>query len=72
MISDTHNCTPFIFLITDGTVEDERHICDVIMNHLTDEKLTSPRLHTFGIGTYLLLMHITNIYLSSTFPLSLY
>ncbi|WOH08994.1 hypothetical protein DCAR_0728445 [Daucus carota subsp. sativus] len=52
MISDTHNCTPFIFLITDGTVEDERHICDVIMNHLTDEKLTSPRLHTFGIGSF--------------------
>ncbi|KAK1365161.1 Inter-alpha-trypsin inhibitor heavy chain [Heracleum sosnowskyi] len=52
MISNTHNGTPIIFLITDGAVENERHICDVMMSHLSNEKLTRPRLHTFGIGSF--------------------
>lgn len=46
----SNNGTPNIILITDGAVDNERHICDVMMSHLSNEKLTSPRLHTFGIG----------------------
>lgn len=48
----SNNGTPIIFLITDGAVENERQICDVMMSHLSNEKLTSPRLHTFGIGSF--------------------
>ncbi|KAL8119885.1 hypothetical protein AgCh_017126 [Apium graveolens] len=48
----SNNGTSIIFLITDGSVDNERHICDVMMTHLSNEKLTSPRLHTFGIGSF--------------------
>lgn len=52
MISNTHNCTPIIFLITDGAVENERHICDVMKSHITDQGSMCPRLYTFGIGSF--------------------
>ncbi|CAI9100754.1 OLC1v1037922C1 [Oldenlandia corymbosa var. corymbosa] len=52
MFSDSHNCTPIVFLITDGAVEDERHICDVVKRSLTGKKQICPRIYTFGIGTF--------------------
>lgn len=52
MISNTHKCTPLIFLITDGAVENERNICDVMKSHLTNQGSISPRLYTFGIGSF--------------------
>lgn len=48
----THDSVPLIFLVTDGSVEDERHICDVARSHLTDQKSICPRICTFGIGLY--------------------
>lgn len=51
MLSNTRGSIPIIFLITDGAVEDERHICDVMKSHLTSGGSSiCPRLHTFGIG----------------------
>jgi len=50
MLSDAQSSVPIIFLVTDGTVEDERQICDVIKNHVTNGKSMSPRIYTFGIG----------------------
>ncbi|KAL3511600.1 hypothetical protein ACH5RR_024317 [Cinchona calisaya] len=41
-----------IFLITDGSVEDERDICAVMKRQLMDGSLNCPRIHTFGIGSY--------------------
>lgn len=52
MVSGSHGSIPIIFLVTDGAVEDERHICNVIKNHQTSEGSISPRVCTFGIGTY--------------------
>ncbi|XP_017223082.1 uncharacterized protein LOC108199667 isoform X1 [Daucus carota subsp. sativus] len=52
MISNTQNCIPAIFLITDGAVENERNICDVMKNHLTNQESLSPRFYTFGIGSF--------------------
>ncbi|KAJ4834720.1 hypothetical protein Tsubulata_007676 [Turnera subulata] len=43
MVSGTHGSIPMIFLVTDGAVKDERHICDVVKNHQTREEAMSPR-----------------------------
>ncbi|XP_043720321.1 uncharacterized protein LOC122667907 isoform X1 [Telopea speciosissima] len=52
MLSNTCDSIPLIFLITDGSVEDERHICDVMKNYLTNRESMAPRISTFGIGSY--------------------
>ncbi|KAG8367134.1 hypothetical protein BUALT_Bualt16G0041100 [Buddleja alternifolia] len=52
MLSDSRNSMPIIFLITDGAVEDERHICDTMKSQLTGQKEVSPRIYTLGIGTF--------------------
>ncbi|KAK9697316.1 hypothetical protein RND81_08G029600 [Saponaria officinalis] len=52
MLSDTHDSLPMIILITDGAVEDERRICNLVKGRLSDMKTISPRIHTFGIGLY--------------------
>ncbi|KAI3935553.1 hypothetical protein MKW98_012745 [Papaver atlanticum] len=50
--SETFDSMPLIFLVTDGTVEDEKHICDVMKSHMKNKGSMSPRISTFGIGTY--------------------
>lgn len=50
LFSHSTSSIPIIFLITDGSVEDERHICDVMTSHLTDAESIHPRIYTFGIG----------------------
>ena len=52
LFSSSPGSIPIIFLITDGSVEDERHICDVVKNHLTNEESIHPRIYTFGIGNH--------------------
>ncbi|KAL2243178.1 UNVERIFIED_CONTAM: von Willebrand factor A domain-containing protein 5B1 [Sesamum indicum] len=52
MFSKTVDVLPIIFLITDGAVEDEKDICDAMRGHLMKGGLTSPRICTFGIGSY--------------------
>ncbi|CAL1404596.1 unnamed protein product [Linum trigynum] len=52
MVSNSSGAIPLIFLVTDGTVEDERHICEVIKSRQTFGGTISPRIHTFGIGLY--------------------
>lgn len=52
MLSDTCNSVPIIFLITDGSVEDEMHICDVMKTKLSNQKNIRPRIYTLGIGMY--------------------
>ncbi|KAG4990764.1 hypothetical protein JHK87_024221 [Glycine soja] len=49
MLSDAQSSVPIIFLVTDGTVEDERQICDMMKNHMTNGESISPRIYTFGI-----------------------
>ncbi|XP_023530597.1 uncharacterized protein LOC111793097 [Cucurbita pepo subsp. pepo] len=43
---------PIIFLVTDGAVENERHICDVMRKNLTGKQSVHPRIYTFGIGIF--------------------
>lgn len=50
MLSGAQSSVPIIFLVTDGTVEDERQICDLVKNHMTNGESICPRVYTFGIG----------------------
>ncbi|KAJ7951491.1 putative Inter-alpha-trypsin inhibitor heavy chain-related [Quillaja saponaria] len=43
---------PLIFLVTDGTVEDEREIYNFVKGYVTSGESFCPRLCTFGIGPY--------------------
>lgn len=61
MFTDTGNTIPIIFLITDGSVEDERHICEVVKAQLINRRKICPRIYTFGIG---ILLSFVDVYLS--------
>lgn len=50
MVGRTSDSIPLIFLITDGAVEDEREICNMMKD--VNGQLNSPRIYTFGIGSY--------------------
>ncbi|XAR67567.1 hypothetical protein NMG60_11002368 [Bertholletia excelsa] len=52
ILAKTSHSVPLILLITDGAVEDERHICKVVKDHLTNARSVCPRIYTFGIGAY--------------------
>ncbi|KAG4182965.1 hypothetical protein ERO13_A09G079500v2 [Gossypium hirsutum] len=52
LLSDTSESISLVFLITDGSVEDEREICNVVKGCLTSGGSVSPRIFTFGIGLY--------------------
>ena len=50
MLSAAQSSVPIIFLVTDGTVEDERQICTMVKNHMINGDSICPRIYTFGIG----------------------
>lgn len=50
LLAKTSDSIPFIFLITDGAVEDEREICTIMKGYLTSAGSVCPRISTFGIG----------------------
>ncbi|KAK9923774.1 hypothetical protein M0R45_032175 [Rubus argutus] len=52
LLAKTVDSIPFIFLITDGAVEDEREICNIMKGYLTSGGSICPRISTFGIGLY--------------------
>lgn len=53
MVSHETNLMPFIFLVTDGAVENERDICNVVKDHCRERAgLPVPRISTLGIGSY--------------------
>lgn len=43
---------PMIFLVTDGAVEDERKICDLMKDNVKDKGSIPPRIYTVGIGSF--------------------
>ncbi|CAN7098898.1 hypothetical protein HID58_021901 [Brassica napus] len=52
MLSNTRGSLPMIFFVTDGSVEDERHICDAMKKRLASAGSVCPRIHTFGLGIF--------------------
>ncbi|RDX69847.1 Inter alpha-trypsin inhibitor, heavy chain 4 [Mucuna pruriens] len=52
MLFNTQSSVPIIFLVTDGTVEDERQICATVKNRMIHGESMCPRIYTFGIGSF--------------------
>ncbi|KAJ8535817.1 hypothetical protein K7X08_034218 [Anisodus acutangulus] len=52
MLSKNGDSIPLVFLITDGSVGDEREICEALRGLLMKRGLNAPRISTFGIGLY--------------------
>ncbi|KAL5835626.1 hypothetical protein ACOSQ4_015123 [Xanthoceras sorbifolium] len=52
MLTNTRGSIPIIFLVTDGAVEDDRHICDLMKSRLTNGGSICPRIYSLGIGSY--------------------
>ncbi|KAL6648010.1 hypothetical protein ACP70R_012234 [Stipagrostis hirtigluma subsp. patula] len=52
LLSNSHDALPHIFLITDGSVDDERNICHTMKSQLSNRGPKSPRISTFGLGLY--------------------
>lgn len=50
MVAKNSELIPLIFLIADGTVEDERDICNMMKFSHVDGGLSSPWIFAFGIG----------------------
>lgn len=66
MVSKTSKSVPLIFLITDGTVEDERDISNMIKSCHVDGATSSPRIFTFGMGRlFHLLDNIVSIFMAN-------
>ncbi|XP_076888220.1 uncharacterized protein LOC143538588 [Bidens hawaiensis] len=53
MLSGIKQSIPVIFFLTDGAVEDERQICEVMTKQLKNQgSELCPRIYTFGIGSF--------------------
>ncbi|KAF8026904.1 hypothetical protein BT93_F3408 [Corymbia citriodora subsp. variegata] len=52
LLVETTGSIPFIFLVTDGAVENEQEICNKVKDHCSSGLPICPRICTFGIGAY--------------------
>ncbi|KAM0922262.1 hypothetical protein ACQ4PT_006221 [Festuca glaucescens] len=52
LLSSVHDVLPQIFLMTDGSVDDEHDICKIMQTELISRGSKSPRISTFGLGVY--------------------
>ncbi|CAI0473152.1 unnamed protein product [Linum tenue] len=55
LLAETTNSIPLIFLVTDGTVDDEREICNFVKASLASASTgtsITPRICTFGVGSF--------------------
>ncbi|XP_039832733.1 uncharacterized protein LOC120693379 isoform X2 [Panicum virgatum] len=52
LLSNSHDALPQIYLVTDGSVDDERNICHTVKTQLMNRGPKSPRVSTFGLGSY--------------------
>ncbi|XP_062215389.1 uncharacterized protein LOC133915962 [Phragmites australis] len=52
LLSNSHDALPQIYLVTDGSVDDERNICHTVKTQLMSRGSKSPRISSFGLGSY--------------------
>ncbi|XP_054783588.1 uncharacterized protein LOC129290718 isoform X2 [Prosopis cineraria] len=53
LFQKTTDSIPLIFLVTDGAVENEREVCNLVKSYVTNgQSICTPRMCTFGIGLY--------------------
>lgn len=66
MLSGSKKSLPIIFFITDGAIEDERQICEVMRKQLRSQgSEVCPRICTFGIGNNIFIKFLRFITLAS-------
>ena len=53
LLSSVHDALPQIYLITDGSVDDEHNICQTMKTEITNRGSKCPRISTFGLGNIL-------------------
>jgi hypothetical protein len=53
LLSSVHDALPQIYLVTDGSVDDEHIICQTMKTELINKGSKSPRISTFGLGNIL-------------------
>lgn len=58
MLSENGDSIPLVFLITDGSVGDEKEICEALRGRLMKRGLNVPRISTFGIGAFIFLLQL--------------
>lgn len=69
-LSSAHDVLPQIFLMTDGSVDDEHNICQTVKTELISRGSKSPRISTFGLGNVKESVKYTIISLFKTLDLS--
>lgn len=52
LLSTVPDAVPYVFLITDGAVDNEREICKSMQALIAAAGPRAPRISTFGIGTF--------------------
>ncbi|KAM0953036.1 putative von Willebrand factor, type A, von Willebrand factor A-like domain superfamily [Dioscorea sansibarensis] len=52
LLTKSQDSLPHIFLITDGSFEEERNICSIMKTHVANHQPMQPRISTFGIGSF--------------------
>ncbi|GJN33066.1 hypothetical protein PR202_gb21627 [Eleusine coracana subsp. coracana] len=52
LLSSAHDALPQIYLMTDGSVDDEHNICQTVKTELINRGSKAPRISTFGLGSY--------------------
>ncbi|XP_039796718.1 uncharacterized protein LOC120661822 isoform X1 [Panicum virgatum] len=52
LLSSVHDALPQIYLITDGSVDDEHNICQTMKTEITNRGSKCPRISTFGLGLH--------------------
>lgn len=66
LLSSAHDALPQIYLMTDGSIDDEHNICQTMKTELINRGPKSPRISTFGLGKKLSL----DFYLNTIIVLS--
>ncbi|CAN6226081.1 unnamed protein product [Urochloa humidicola] len=52
LLSSVHDALPQIYLMTDGSVDDEHNICQTMKTEIINRGSKSPRISTFGLGSH--------------------
>jgi len=70
LLSSVHDALPQIYLITDGSVDDEHNICQTMKTEITNRGSKSPRISTFGLGNILECFQKNSVHLKKNWSTS--
>lgn len=52
LVENFPGAVPYVFLITDGAVDNEKNICLTMQSRIVELGARAPRISTFGIGRW--------------------